>query len=139
MKRIISIIFLFAYTYQFSGCYSLKEVTRAEFEKHNSNYETLLLTNDNKELNYNKVTYSIVSDTLYLTTKILSNTDDDYFTLQDVKIPMDNIRTIKVADYSSSSPVGVTIGTVILGAVIVYAAIEISKHGSFTSDFRFFK
>jgi len=139
MKRIISIILLFAFTYQFTSCYSLKEVTRTEFEKHNSNYETLLLTNDNKELKYNKVTYSIVSDTLYLTTKILSNTDDDYFTLQDVKIPMDNIRTIKVADYSSSSPIGVAIGAVILGAVIVYAAIEISKHGSFTSGFRFFK
>ena len=129
MKKIISITLLLALIYQFTGCYTLNEVTREEFEKQHSSKEVLLITKSSNELNYNKVTYSVLSDTLFLTTKVPYDGDDNQLISRDIKIPMDNIQTFKLSKYDATASIIAWIAAplIIAGLILGFVALQFNK------------
>jgi hypothetical protein len=111
----------------------LNEVTREEFEKQHSSKEVLLITKSSNELNYNKVTYSVLSDTLFLTTKVPCDGDDNQLISRDIKIPMDNIQIFKLSKYDATASIvaSIAVPLIITGVIMAIVGLNFSGLNSF--------
>lgn len=63
-KKYIVLVLTPSLLIQLCGCYSMKEITKDEFIKQNSEKETLLITKDNAMYQINKLSYNVNSDTI---------------------------------------------------------------------------
>jgi hypothetical protein len=64
MKKYIVSVLISTLLIQVYGCYSMKEVTKDEFIKQNSEKETLLITKDGAKYQIDEFSYSVNLDTI---------------------------------------------------------------------------
>ncbi len=103
---LISTVFLY-----FSGCYSVREMTKAEFKEKNKKGSATIVTKNMETYQFEKGWYHIESDTLYGNGAKLKG---EYKVPFSGKIPLDDIDVFKV-----EAPNGFRTLTLILGVAAI--------------------
>ena len=118
MKKLISVLLIFALLPYLTGCYTMNQITKEEFKKSSKNAEIELQTRAGDEYHFED-SYYILSDTLYgQGIKIRDNKETPF----NDKIALNDIFSIKQKEFNTGAIV--FLGMVAVGTIIVLALTE---------------
>jgi hypothetical protein len=110
MKKYISAILIPCLLIYLTGCYSMQEVTKAEFSQVHQNYPIFSVKTENKEITFQRGDYYVWRDTIY--------GQGVCITLDNIKEPFDS--SIALTDIKEIQTEEFNLGeTIVLGCGIV--------------------
>jgi hypothetical protein len=94
MKKLISLVLIMSLLPYLTGCYSMKEVTKGDFQSDNERGKLNLITKEKKTYEFEEGAYFIISDTLCGSGRKLSPEDTTSF---DGKIALNDMEGIHMS------------------------------------------
>ena len=123
MKRYIAAIFVPCFFLQLSGCYTMQEISRDEFEQRPGQEDLQIKTNGGKILSFNKDNYIVRSDSIIG----VGNTVSYYEWIPEIEfegsIALDEVESFSMEGFSVLNTVWVALGGIFIG-IIVFGAIS---------------
>jgi hypothetical protein len=114
----VSIPYLLLYL---SGCYSMQEVTKAEFSQEHQNYPTFLVRTEKNEIIFQRGDYYLWQDTIYGqgTCRTLNNVDEPF----DSSLGLTDVKEIQTEKFNLGGTIALASGIVVVIAGFVALAV----------------
>ena len=121
MKKYISAILINALLIQLLGCYSMQEVTKAEFSQEHQNYPTFLLKTEKKEITFQRGDYYVWQDTIcgQGICKALDNIEQPF----DSCLGLNDFKEIQTEKFNLGGTIALTSGVLVIIAGFIALAI----------------